>query len=247
MSADRVVIVSDAHLGHAPPATATAFLAWLQRVPDCADHLVINGDLFEFWFTYRHAIPRGAFPTLAALSRVRQRGVRLTVVGGNHDRWGGDFWTQELGATYADHALDLELVGRRARLEHGDGPSDPAPTSHLLRRLVHHRLTAGVFRWVHPDLGLPLVERLARRFPGKWDRRELRRRSAELQAEYARHVLEQHPEVDLLVLGHTHEPRLEQIAPGRWYLNPGAWIDGYRYALLGPDGTELHQWSGGSL
>ena len=38
------------------------------------------------------------------------------------------------------------------------------------------------------------------------------------------------PEVTLLVMGHTHRPAVAEVAPGRWYLNPGAWMDGFCYA-----------------
>ncbi len=83
------MIVSDVHLGHAPPEVADAFRRFLERVPDLGEHLIVNGDLFEFWFEYREVIPKRAFPTLEALGRVRRAGVQLTVTGGNHDRWGG--------------------------------------------------------------------------------------------------------------------------------------------------------------
>src|SRR5216684_4173786 len=42
--ADRpVVIVSDAHLGHAPPEATQAFHRFLDLVPQLGGHLVING------------------------------------------------------------------------------------------------------------------------------------------------------------------------------------------------------------
>jgi predicted phosphodiesterase len=33
-------------------------------------------------------------------------------------------------------------------------------------------------------------------------------------------------------MGHTHRPVAVQAEPGRWYVNPGAWFDGYRYAVV---------------
>jgi hypothetical protein len=54
----RVVVVADAHLGQVPPATAAAFHAFLDAVPTLGDALLINGDLFDFWFEYKRVIPR---------------------------------------------------------------------------------------------------------------------------------------------------------------------------------------------
>lgn len=242
MSSDPVVVLGDAHLGFAPPETAAALHTFLRRAPDLASHLVINGDLFEFWYAYRHVIPRQAFPTLAVLTGLVQRGIRITVIGGNHDRWGGDFWTKEVGAEYASRSLYLELAGFQTLLRHGDGMTDPQRTARILQRMVHHPLTEWLFRWIHPDMGLPLVTRVARRFPGKWTDTDVRRRSAAAQATYARHLLRERSDVDLLILGHTHEAVLEEVGQRRWYLNPGAWMDGCRYALITGEGPQLRRW-----
>ena len=81
-----MIVVADAHLGQVPPAVGTAFLAFLDEVPQPGDHLVLTGDLFDFWFEYRSVIPRKHFATVAKLRKVRARRVPITFVGGNHDR-----------------------------------------------------------------------------------------------------------------------------------------------------------------
>jgi UDP-2,3-diacylglucosamine hydrolase len=88
----NVVIVSDAHLGPRTPEVTATFLRFLAAVPSLGTTLVVNGDLFEFWFEYGSVIPRRAFPVLSGLRRLRDAGVELAVTGGNHDRWGGAFW-----------------------------------------------------------------------------------------------------------------------------------------------------------
>ena len=113
MFAETVFVLSDAHLGGVPDAVASALHRFLDTVPNAGDHVLINGDLFEFWFEYDSVIPRRAFPTLARLAAARHRGVRLTLTGGNHDRWGRGFWQRELGA-------DPSVVGRT--LEVNDTP-----------------------------------------------------------------------------------------------------------------------------
>lgn len=239
----RAIIVSDAHLGFAPPEVTRAFHRFLERVPELGDHLIINGDLFEFWFEYRTVIPRAAFATLAALAALRRAGVRLTVIGGNHDRWGGAFWHQELGAAHHRDAAELELAGLRTLLAHGDGLADPHPAARALQRVVQHRWTVRAFRWIHPDLGIRLVGAVSRRLADREDRVELMRRSATAQAAYARRLLAARTDLDLLVLGHTHRAVLEAVAPQRWYLNPGAWMDGYRFATVGAEGPKLEQFA----
>lgn len=238
-------MVSDAHLGFAADEVTGQFHRFLRAVPDLGSHLVINGDLFEFWFEYRTVIPRHAFTTLARLRELREAGIRLTVTGGNHDRWGGPFWRDELGAEYHARSAELALAGHPTLVSHGDGIADPLPASRVLQALVHHRLTASAFRWIHPDLGLRLVRLLSGTLPGKRNAAELYDRSAKAQAVYARQLLAQRTDLRLLVMGHTHRAVVEDVGGGRWYLNPGAWMDGLRYATVGGDGPTLRQFSAG--
>ena len=67
----RVVVVADAHLGQGASPEAAAFHAFLAAVPDLGDALLINGDLFDFWFEYGAAIPRRHFQSVARLHDLR--------------------------------------------------------------------------------------------------------------------------------------------------------------------------------
>jgi UDP-2,3-diacylglucosamine hydrolase len=239
MSEERVLVVSDAHLGGVPPAVDAAFHAFVDEVPQPGDHLLINGDLFEFWFEYRSVIPRRAFPTLARLAAARRRGVRLTVVGGNHDRWSRGFWQNQLGAAFHSREVVVELAGWRSLVAHGDGVADQHLGAHLLHAITRHPLTASVFRWLHPDVGYGMVERFSGILGRSTREAQVIARAAADQADWACGVLRSRADVDLVVLGHTHVPSLVAVAERRWYLNPGAWMDGFRYAVIGGRGPEL--------
>ena len=45
-------------------------------------------------------------------------------------------------------------------------------------------------------------------------------------------VAQARPEVDLVVLGHTHIPMLREPFPGRYYLNGGDWVTHRTFAVL---------------
>jgi UDP-2,3-diacylglucosamine hydrolase len=238
---DTVVVVSDAHLGPDAEETTAAFLRFLDAVPDVGRHLVINGDLFEFWFEYATVIPRRAFPVLAALERLRRAGVALTLTGGNHDRWGGPFWGAELGAAFHPDGVSLVLAGRRAFVTHGDGLAERRRSARLLHGVTRWAPTAALFRWVHPDLGLRLVRALSGVLAADTRDPRVTAQAAAAQAAWARDYLARHPEIELLVLGHTHRAALEAAGPGRWYLNPGAWFDGGCHAVVTAAGPELRR------
>jgi UDP-2,3-diacylglucosamine hydrolase len=226
-----LVVLADAHLGGTASDVQARLLAFLARVPEEGDALLINGDLFEFWFSYGRVIPRHGFKVAAALERLAGR-LPIAMVGGNHDRWDTDFWRSEVGVDFHPASARL-LVGRRRILAvHGDGLTDRRWSARLVHWTVSHRATRLAYRALHPDLGLPLVDRLAPRLGDRHSGEGLLARAAASQRAWAADLLARETDVDLLVMGHTHRPALEELAPGRHYLNPGAWFDGGRYAVV---------------
>ncbi|HLB37203.1 MAG TPA: UDP-2,3-diacylglucosamine diphosphatase [Gemmatimonadales bacterium] len=239
MTSETVFVLSDAHLGGVPDAVTSALHGFLDAVPRSGDHVVINGDLFEFWFEYDSVIPRRAFPTLARLAAARARGVRLTLTGGNHDRWGRGFWQRELGAAFHAGSVELTLAGWRALVAHGDGVAEPHRGARVLHAVTRHPVTAALFRWLHPDLGHRLVERLSGVLGERTRDPAVLDLAAGAQDAWARATLATRSDLDLVVLGHTHRPVLAAVGARRWYLNAGAWMDGFRYAVITEQGPEL--------
>ncbi|HXV91373.1 MAG TPA: UDP-2,3-diacylglucosamine diphosphatase [Gemmatimonadales bacterium] len=239
-----MVVVADAHLGQVPPATRDAFHAFLEAVPSLGDALLVNGDLFDFWCEYGAVIPRKHFSTIARLEALRARGVPITFIGGNHDRWGGDFFTHDLGIAYHPTEVELVLAGRRTWVAHGDGLTEQHWSASLLHHVLKHRWTVSAFRALHPALGFWLADRLSGVLADSTKDQAVLDRAERAQATYAREMLKRRPELDLVLLAHTHRPALETVAPGRAYCNPGAWLDGFRYAIVTESVVELRQFPG---
>ena len=245
MLGHALVVVSDAHLGVAPPPVEEALLEFLEAVPDLGDCLLVNGDLFDFWFSYARVIPRRGFHVAAALARLRRR-VPIVMVGGNHDRWGGDFWERDVGARFGPHRMTFEIGRRRVAAIHGDGLTESRLRATLLHRAINHPITAAVYRAIHPEIGLRLVDYLS---PHLGDHTHDATRLAEAsarQCEWASRLLAAEPELGLVIMGHTHQAALAEPAPGRQYLNPGAWLDGFRYAVATESGAELRRFTPGA-
>lgn len=239
----RLLVIADAHVGAAPPESEAALLSFLDAAPALGDSLLVAGDLFEFWFAYREVIPRRAFPIAAAIARLA-RTMPVSMVGGNHDRWGGAFWAEAAGVAYSRGTLALTAAGRRVAALHGDGLIERPGRSAWTHRLVSHPITSGVFRLLHPDLGLRLVARVAPLLSTEANKStEEKRRYATRQQEWAGRYLAANAELDVVVMGHTHFATVAEIEPGRFYLNPGAWLDGCQYALLSGGTPELRRFS----
>ncbi len=234
-----MLVVGDAHLGQVPPSIETAFHAFLQAVPDLGDALLINGDLFDFWFEYGAVIPRRHFRSVAKLEGLRARGIPITFIGGNHDRWGGDFLTKDLGIAFYGGQAEIDVAGRRTLVAHGDGLTEQHWGGKVMHRVTRHPLTIRLFRALHPDVGFWIADKLSGRLADDTKDRAVLDRAALAQTQFAKDLLARRPELDLVILGHTHRPAFEQLSDGRAYLNPGAWLDGFRYATVTRQSVEL--------
>jgi UDP-2,3-diacylglucosamine hydrolase len=237
-----LVVVSDAHLGVAPPRVEEALLEFLDTVPQLGDCLLINGDLFDFWFSYTRVIPRRGFQVTAALARLRRR-MPIVMVGGNHDRWDTHFWEKDLGLSFEPLRATFAVGQRTVAAIHGDGLAEPRWQARLIHSLIHHPATAAIYRLLHPDLGLRLVDSLSPLLGDHTiDERKLTR-AAERQTAWAEELLANEDSVGLVIMGHTHRAVLTEPIDGKQYLNPGAWFDGYRYAIATEAGAELRRFT----
>jgi UDP-2,3-diacylglucosamine hydrolase len=238
-----LVIVSDAHLGMASSGVEEGLLEFLEAVPTLGDCLLINGDLFDFWFTYSRVIPRRGFHVAAALAQLRRR-LPIVMVGGNHDRWDSGFWQRDLGVSFHPLRATIQLGRRTVMAIHGDGLAEPRWQARLLHRVIQHPATAAVYRCMHPDLGLRLVDRLSPILGDHTIDETKLARAAARQRDWAERLLANEPGVGLLIMSHTHRAVLSTSATGRQYLNPGAWFDGFRYAVATECEAELRQFKG---
>jgi len=231
----HTVVVSDVHLGAISEENERAFIRFLRTVGDLGDDLLINGDLFDFWFEYRQVVPRGHFDALAALRSLVTDGIPVRFLGGNHDGWAGSFLAEEIGLEIVQGPRVLPVGGRTAYVAHGDGMGGGDWAYRFLKRMSRSRLGRFAFRAVHPDVGIPFARRASSTEKRAADEPGSQSPRAARLAGHAASLLRARSELDLVVFGHTHLPRLDEIEPDRFYLNPGDWIHNRTYAIVSPD------------
>jgi UDP-2,3-diacylglucosamine hydrolase len=235
----EIVFVSDVHLGSADRAAEEAkmalFLEFLDHVEATSRAFVIGGDLFDFWFEFRHVIPKAAFRAVARIERLVSAGVAVYFMGGNHDYWVADFFTRELGVTVLETGPVRAMQGRRLFLAHGDGIAKGDWGYRALKAVVRNPFVIGALRLVHPDLLLSTAYRLShgsRRMTEKWeDDPERLYREIALPA-FARGA-------DAAMVGHYHCPTHFR-RDGKDFVIIGDWVKHASYVRLRNGAFELH-------
>jgi UDP-2,3-diacylglucosamine hydrolase len=236
------LLMSDAHLGAAPSERERGVAAFLDFARGSAGSVVINGDLFDFWYEWRTVMPRGHVRVLGALAALADAGKPVLMVAGNHDAWGGEVLTHEIGAQLVHGEWNGELGGWRAHVAHGDGLREHEDRRYrALKRVMRHPLAIRAFGALHPDLATRIAS-------GTSSHSRARRASdggSGLRA-VAHQYLAAHRDVELAVFGHSHVATLERVPSGGVYANPGAWVDRPAYLVMRPERIELREWTGSS-
>lgn len=225
-----VYFISDIHLGvggaDEERRKLGLLLALLDEVANESGDLYIVGDLFDFWYEYRSVVPRGYHALYTALERLRRAGSTVAYLAGNHDFAIGDFFSVDLGVTVVRDDLTFTAQGRRFYLFHGDGLAVKDGGYRLLKRVLRSPLSQRLYRALHPDLGFGLARRFSHTSRDYTSGRDFGE-SDGMRAAAERRIA---AGADVVIMGHRHVPRLEQIGSGV-YVNLGDWIGHYTYAV----------------
>ena len=240
---DEALFVSDVHLGSGDAGQnrerAARFGSFLERRAARAGRLFVLGDLFDFWFEYRHAMPRQHLDSVRRLGALVDGGVALTFFGGNHDAWAGPFLRDMLGATFhADPAI-VEVAGRRLALMHGDGLARGDAGYKLLKRVMRNPAAIAAYRAIHPDLGIPLAHAVSRLSRTSRDESRIDREWLYRQLALPRYA----DGADGVLTGHYHHPTHFR-RDGRDFLVLGDWIGNFTFASLNGGHFRLERWTG---
>lgn len=233
-------VFSDVHLGAASAERERDLLAFLRALRDEAASVLINGDLFDFWFEWRQVMPRHGYRVLAALADLRDAGIPVVWIAGNHDCWGGEIVREDVGIDFHVGPWEGSLGGWRTRVEHGDGLREREDRPYrALRRVLRNPLSIRAFRLLHPDF----ASRLARG-TSHTSRNMRPGDGGEGLRRVALNTLDADPALELVIFGHSHAQDIARARSGGVYANPGAWMHEPAYLRVDDRSLALCRWNG---
>jgi UDP-2,3-diacylglucosamine hydrolase len=227
----KTLIFSDVHLNVAEDGRPVreAFITFLRTInPAEVDRIVILGDLFDFWFEYKHVIFSGYFDVLRPLADLHDAGVRFHFVCGNHDFWAGRFLRDHLDFDIHFEPLTLDFGGERVQFVHGDGINPKDVSYRIYKKIARFRPVVWAFGCLHPDWAMGIAQRVSRGSRHMFGAHDLSQGSeVKPIQEYAIRTLAA-GDADVVMCGHTHYPVLEEhqtdAGATGLYINPGDWL-----------------------
>jgi UDP-2,3-diacylglucosamine hydrolase len=224
------IIVADSHF-HLNPDRAELsridrFLELL-HLASRADHLILLGDLFDFWFDYPHFRLKGFDTILRGLDQVREAETKIHFIGGNHDIWAADFMHRRYGCDPGGETRILQLGDRRLLLTHGDGLLKFDWAYNSFRAVVRTRAGIVLAKSLHPEILYAFSVWLSGR-----SRSATRDEASRIEV-LSRQWLDRQGEVDwdLMIMGHVHHG-FQIGTPDREMASLAGWFDTLGYGLL---------------
>jgi UDP-2,3-diacylglucosamine hydrolase len=224
-------IVSDTHLGAVPAATEHAFIRFLRSIRVDARSLLINGDLFDFWFEWGDVIPSRHYRVLAELADLVDAGIPVTMIGGNHDAWGGRFLREQVGVSLHNGVVRMAYAGKPALIAHGDGLGKGDLKYRMLKKVLRSKAAVWGFRVLHPEIGMRIAQGVSST-DEKHDHDHASETRAEFLEHWAREQFAEDASLGWVVCGHSHVPALIEMGSGRFYINSGDWIKHRTYVTI---------------
>ena len=240
----NIYFLSDAHLGSwAVPhqrQQERRLVRFLDSIKEKAAAIYLLGDMFDFWYEYRHAVPRGYTRFLGKLSELCDMGVEVHYFTGNHDIWAYEYLQRECGVVLHKQPQTIELYGKTFFLAHGDGLGDPSKSFKLIRSVFHNRLCQHLFSMIHPRWGIALGQTWARHSYIKHkenDEPVYMGEEREFLVRYAKQYIGDHPNIDCFIFGHRHIELDIKVERRARLIILGDWISQFSYAVY--DGEHL--------
>lgn len=225
----KIYFASDVHLGVPDDASSRErelkLIRWLDQVSKDATEIFIVGDLFDFWFEYRHAIPRGFARIQGKIASITDSGIPVHLFTGNHDMWMFDYLPKELGVSVHREPIEREWEGKKFFIGHGDGLGPGDYGYKFIKKVFANRLCQWLFARLHPNFGIGLANYFSRksRIATSADEEIWQGEEKEWLVHFCKDELSKSHH-DYFVFGHRHLPIEFDLGQDSTYYNLGDWI-----------------------
>ena len=214
------------------------FVGFMQHAAQINAEVFFLGDLFDFWFEYRHWIPKVPIRILSAIHEFTAHGGVFHMMLGNHDIWAADYFTDELGVQVHRKDLSITRQGLRILISHGDGKAQSDRGYRFLKGILRFGPNIALYRLLPADWAFSMAGFFSRR-----SRQLTASRPPRFLQEYdtfaAASILAGY---DAVVMGHIHQGWVRRLENG-WWVNSGEFFERFSYVLLQNGEFHLGSWN----
>ena len=192
------------------------------------------GDLFDFYFEYPDLIPKAYTDFYDQARNMKDRGIELHFLTGNHDYWYQDFLENSLMDKIYTDDIQLNINGKKFYITHGDGLLSWDHGYRLLKKVIRSKFFITLFSWVHPTIAYKIARFISRSGHHHKDSKDFNKDVRKELYNVAKKHFDN--DFDYMISGHYHLGEMFTINQGKLAVL-GDWFDKPSYAMF--DGNDL--------
>lgn len=239
----KIYFLSDVHLGSKSHAdsieTERKLCRWLDMVKCDAQAIYLLGDIFDYWYEYKHVVPKGFTRVLGKLAEITDGGVEVHFFIGNHDIWLTDYLAKECGMILHFEPLITVVNGKKFFLAHGDGLGDDSKAFQFLRKIFHSNFLRKCFSAIHPRWTIPLAHAWSNHSRINGGVQDYLGEDKEHLVLFAKQKLGEIPDIDYFIFGHRHIVLDLSVSQKSRVIILGDWVRYFSYAVFNGESVRL--------
>ena len=238
----KVYFVSDFHLGvpnyESSLDREKKIVRWLSLLQKDAAALFLMGDVFDFWFEFKHVIPKGFVRLQGKLAELTDAGIPVYWFTGNHDMWIFDYFTKELTIPIFRDPERFSINNKTFYIGHGDGLGPGDGFYKFIKNVFRNRFFQEWFRITPPSIGMGIAHYWSRssRITGLKKEKFLGDDEWLLAFSKKQEAIAHN---DYYIFGHRHLPLDLAVADNSRYINLGEWVNYFTYAVFDGESVKL--------
>ncbi|MFV0607512.1 MAG: UDP-2,3-diacylglucosamine diphosphatase [Niabella sp.] len=245
----NIYFLSDFHLGvpnlRDSQARERMIVQFLNEIKDTAEEIFLVGDMFDFWYEYKHVVPKGYTRLLGKLAELSDSGIKLHFFVGNHDMWVTDYFQKELNMAVYFQPAGFEWNEQKFLIGHGDGLGPGDKGYKRLKKIFRNPFCQWAFGVLPPQIGIGLASYFSKksRLKTVYTEEIFLGEEREWLIQYCRSILEKES-YNFFIFGHRHLPIDYRLTENSRYINLGEWMNYFTYAVFNGENVSLLSYRG---
>ena len=198
-----------------------------EKILETKGTLFILGDFFDFWFDCGNYTHKNLVGIVEYLKKIKQAGVQIHCIAGNHDYWIKGLLTKQIGINFYPDKIEFIHNNSKFLFMHGDGLLKRDAGYRLLKKVLRSRIAINLFKILPASLIYKIGEKVSRvnkRYINPVD-------NTKDIDEMMDYLKEKNNEgFDIAIMGHIHYPKCKK-SNNKYSIILGDWINHKSYAV----------------
>ena len=238
--------ISDSHMGMVlnkdESKRREKLFSIFNKITESGGTLIIGGDFFDFWFEFGKKAPEIYQNVFDALSKLKDKGVDIHYVAGNHDYWNFGYFESTFVKSFYKDDLLIDNFDSKILVTHGDGLLKSDVGYRALKKVLRNRIFIFFFKLLGEKIGYKIGKKVSHTSQGY---NHFDDNVEEIKRDISEYAEKKWSEgIDVVLVGHYHQKEII-VKGSKLLIFLGDWLK--HYSITKFDGKEWAQFSWNEL